>query len=98
MCLWSPLITGGFCGADVPATLAWSSPVAIGDSNRRSGDCRGAVSDTHGRVRGRGSGPGAVCSARRNMKGRGGGAADVPVADAAVVAASPGAGGTGVER
>ena len=48
VCLWSPLITGGFCGADVPAALAWSSPVVIGDSNRRSGDCRGAVSDTHG--------------------------------------------------
>ena len=30
-------MTGGFRGADVPAALAWSSPVTIGDSNRRSG-------------------------------------------------------------
>ena len=35
--LLAPLKTGGFRGADVPAALAWSSPVTIGDSNRRSG-------------------------------------------------------------
>ena len=37
MCLWAPLITGGFRGADVPAALTWSSPGTIDDSNRRSG-------------------------------------------------------------